>query len=170
MFRTDRPRPELPWTSTDRLLVGAAALGALLLVAALPLLWNQLPDRVPTHFGFSGQPDDWGAKSTLLGLPLVGLVMCAGLLLLARVPHLYNYPVPITAANAGVQYRLGRRLVLVLGTVMSWTFLALFLDSAWVALGRREALHPAFIALVVAVPLLAPVGYLVVAKRANANG
>lgn len=25
-------------------------------------LWNQLPDQVPTHFDFSGNPDDYSSK------------------------------------------------------------------------------------------------------------
>jgi Domain of unknown function (DUF1648) len=29
---------------------------------------GRLPDRVPTHFDGSGQPDSWGSKSTMIGL------------------------------------------------------------------------------------------------------
>lgn len=30
--------------------------------------WSQLPDVVPTHFNFKGEPDDYGSKYYLLGL------------------------------------------------------------------------------------------------------
>ncbi|GAB4332179.1 MAG: SdpI family protein [Flammeovirgaceae bacterium] len=29
-------------------------------------LWNQIPDNIPTHYGFDGKPDRWNNKSTLL--------------------------------------------------------------------------------------------------------
>lgn len=27
------------------------------------ILWNRLPERVPVHFGFDGQPDSWSSRS-----------------------------------------------------------------------------------------------------------
>ncbi|MBR5559687.1 MAG: SdpI family protein [Oscillospiraceae bacterium] len=45
------------------------------LITLLPILmglvlWNQLPDRVPTHFDINGQPDNWGSKAfAVFGLP-----------------------------------------------------------------------------------------------------
>jgi len=40
------------------------------------LLWNKLPDQVPTHFGPSGEPDDWSSKAfAVFGLPLIILAL-----------------------------------------------------------------------------------------------
>ena len=47
------------------------------IVTALPiamglLLWNRLPERVPTHFNFVGEPDGWSSKAfAVFGLPLI---------------------------------------------------------------------------------------------------
>jgi uncharacterized membrane protein len=35
----------------------------------LATIWNQLPDKVPTHFNIAGDVDTWSAKTTLLYLP-----------------------------------------------------------------------------------------------------
>ena len=36
------------------------------------ILWNKLPERVPTHFGPSGEPDDWSSKAfAVFGLPAI---------------------------------------------------------------------------------------------------
>ena len=36
------------------------------------ILWNKLPDQVPTHFGVSGEPDGWSSKAfAVFGLPLI---------------------------------------------------------------------------------------------------
>ena len=38
------------------------------------LLWNQLPDKLPTHFGIDGAADGWSGKGfTVFGLPLMML-------------------------------------------------------------------------------------------------
>lgn len=38
------------------------------------LLWDQLPDEVPTHFNFKGEADDWGPKwMNAIMLPLIGV-------------------------------------------------------------------------------------------------
>lgn len=42
----------------------------------LAVSWDHIPARVPTHFGISGAPDDWSAKSSLLYMPaVIGLLM-----------------------------------------------------------------------------------------------
>ena len=49
------------------------------LVTLIPLvvgviLWEQLPDVIPTHFGMDGTPDGWSSKTfTVFGLPLIML-------------------------------------------------------------------------------------------------
>ena len=40
------------------------------------VMWNQLPDPMPTHFGADGQADGWSNKSfAVFGLPLIFLVV-----------------------------------------------------------------------------------------------
>lgn len=52
---------------------------ALALLAGAAVLWPQVPDRIPTHFGAGGQPDAWGPRSLAVwfGLPLVALALAA---------------------------------------------------------------------------------------------
>jgi hypothetical protein len=60
-------------------------------------LYPSLPDRIPTHFGFAGQPDAWSAKTPLT---VFGILIVAAVLLLlmafassARLsPRYYNFP------------------------------------------------------------------------------
>ena len=52
-----------------RILLSSALI--LLPVLAGLLLWNRLPDRMPTHFDFSGTPNGWSGKPfAVFGLPL----------------------------------------------------------------------------------------------------
>lgn len=76
IMATPAPSPILPAIAV----VAAIACGSFAIVNA----WNQydqLPSRVPTHFGFSGEPDAWQSKSffTVLMPSLFGLVVGVGL-------------------------------------------------------------------------------------------
>ena len=59
------------------------------LITLLPMLaglalWSRLPETVPTHFNFSGEPDGWSSKAfAVFGLPLFLLgvhLVCAAAL------------------------------------------------------------------------------------------
>lgn len=51
------------------------------LIVLLPILvgiilWNQLPDKIVTHWSFEGTPDGWSSKEfTVFGLPLILLAI-----------------------------------------------------------------------------------------------
>ena len=52
-----------------QLIIGSIAI-VLPILAGL-LLWDSLPDQIPTHWGVDGQPDGWSGKgAAVFGLPL----------------------------------------------------------------------------------------------------
>ena len=52
-----------------QLLIGSIVI--LLPIIAGLMLWNELPDRIPTHWGVDGQPDGWSGRGfAVFGLPL----------------------------------------------------------------------------------------------------
>lgn len=61
---------------------------------------DRLPDRVPTHFDISGQPNGWGSPQVLWILPVVGLGLFLLMTALAAIKFTrYNLPVRVTQAN-----------------------------------------------------------------------
>jgi immunity protein, SdpI family len=66
-------------------------LAGMFLLAALN--WNAVPDRIPVHWGLSGQPDRWGGRfEGLLLLPLIALAIYLILLFIPRIdPGRANY-------------------------------------------------------------------------------
>lgn len=93
-----------------RKLLEAAAL--LLLLANLALTADALigphalPDRIPTHFDITGQPNAWGNPRMLLLLPLLSLALYGMITFLSRRPAAFNYPAPVTAQNRNRLHRL----------------------------------------------------------------
>ena len=60
----------------------------------------KLPDRIPTHFDISGQPNAWGPSSFLWFLPLVAAGLYMLLTVLGSIRYRrYNLPVAVTEAN-----------------------------------------------------------------------
>lgn len=62
-------------------------------------IWNRLPDRVPTHFNMTGNPDNLSGKNSLLILPAalgIGLylflhyLLTTSMLLLLRFGECYH--------------------------------------------------------------------------------
>jgi len=66
-------------------------LAAMFTVAAVS--WHAVPDRIPVHWGISGEPDRWGGRfEGLLVLPLIGVVVYLVLLAAPRIdPGGANY-------------------------------------------------------------------------------
>jgi uncharacterized membrane protein len=77
-------------------------------------IWNDLPEKVPTHFNTTGRVDRWGGKGSLWMLPIIGLLLFMILSSLERFPHIFNYPVTITEENAPKLYLEARRMLVIL--------------------------------------------------------
>jgi uncharacterized membrane protein len=145
-------RPEiLVRRSRAERVMQVAAVGCLVtLLAYAAYVWPDLPARVPTHFGFAGPPDAWGSRASLLALPLMATVFFLALTFLERIPHHYNYPIEVTAANAPRMYALGRRLVLSVKLMLVLVFGFIFRTSADVALGKASGLPGWFLPAILA--------------------
>ncbi len=111
--------------------------------------WDILPQRIPIHFGFSGQPDAWGDKAAIWILPAVAAffdVMWAVL-----DPHTFNYPVAITEENARVQYQLARSLLAWLKVEIIWLFAWILWQQVQVSLGKAETVSVGFVLAIIIV-------------------
>lgn len=150
-----RPRLKLKFTVVDIIL---EVIGFLLLLAicAIPvLLYKTLPDAIPTHFGINGQADDWGSKNSIFLLPVISLILYAGLTFLNRFPHIFNYPVVVTEENAFRQYTKATLILRIVKLLM----IMLFLFIEWLICNvNGKAGHPIwFLPLTLAVPVLLPI-------------
>ncbi|MEM1325183.1 MAG: DUF1648 domain-containing protein [Bacteroidota bacterium] len=106
-----RPKLDLPLSETERML-DRTTLSALALLILIPAFaYGNLPDQIPIHFNAKGEADDWANKLYIWLFPLIGLVTAAGLHLITKFPHTYNYPQTITPENVERQYRNGRTMI-----------------------------------------------------------
>ncbi|MBK9290500.1 MAG: DUF1648 domain-containing protein [Bacteroidetes bacterium] len=107
----DRPRIRIQLTKSDIILEISALVLLLALVIYSLVSWTMLPETIPVHFDISGRPDGWGGRATIFFSPAILAVVYIMLTVLNRSPHIFNYPVKITAENAEFHYRLATRML-----------------------------------------------------------
>ena len=135
-----RPRLDIARTGADTALEIA---GLTLLAGYLiwfTLVWPTLPSIVPQHMGLDGTVDRWGDRSSFLALPIVATLLFTGLSVLSRFPHLFNFPVPLTAANAPALYRVGISMLRWLKIEIVATFAVLSWEILTIARGEQTGL------------------------------
>lgn len=96
---------------------GAEIAGVIILLSLISyvaLQWGDLPEKIPTHYNFSGQADAWGSKSAPLYLPGAALLVWILLTVVSFFPSLWNYPVKVTPENAEFLYRCSLNLMVFL--------------------------------------------------------
>ena len=108
---TERPKLKIPLTTSDKVIEALCWSGLAVLWVITFLFYAQLPEIIPTHFNGAGQIDGMGSKNTIWLLPAITTILFAGLTVLNRYPHTFNYLEEITPANAERNYRLGTRIL-----------------------------------------------------------
>lgn len=121
--REERPKLKLELSWTDKIfeLLGIT-FTALMWVFALFVISSSV-DKIPTHYSFSGKPDSFGSKYTILLLPAINLAVFILLTILNKYPHVFNYPIKITSENSLRQYTLATKAIRFLKTTLSLLFL-----------------------------------------------
>ena len=84
-------------------ILGSAALYLL-------LVWDRLPQELPTSFDLAGRPTEWGSKSQLWVLLGVGLASYVLMTAAAFFPKTWKPGVRVTVFNQELVYRLMREL------------------------------------------------------------
>jgi uncharacterized membrane protein len=125
MRNRSRPVLHIPRTPLEVLLEVLTVLGLIAVIAMTVWGYFALPAVIPTHYGFSGAPNAYGGKGSLLPLPIVSI--CLAVLLtvlrwavLSRFRRIDNYSWPITAENAPRLYYLARLFLRWITFEMVW--------------------------------------------------
>ena len=113
MFRK-QPKIDIKPSKKDKKLIVIGWLFISINFVLVLLFYFDLPETIPTHFNFKGEPDGYGNKSYIWSLPILNLVLYFGLNLVATKlkPWQYNYPVTVTNENASKLYSMGIQLII----------------------------------------------------------
>ena len=165
----DADRRKLKWIETPLDL--AIEVLALLALLASPVLialsWRDLPQRIPHHFNFAGNPDSWGPKWILFLLPAISVVVYVILTVVARVPHRLNVPWELTPENAERTYRIGMSLLRMLKAEVAILFTYIAWQTIRAAHQQTFALGKFFLLVVIMTLLITIVAHMLAAYRAR---
>ncbi len=137
----DTPRSRLAWTLEA---VSAIALAAA--IGDVAIHWSLVPDRIPVHFGASGQPNGWGGKNMLLLLLGTTVVMSALLTAAEKYQWLINLPMTVDRESPAVR-KLLRSMAITLKVVVTVSFFWIVDATMRTALGEANGLGQAFLPL-----------------------
>ena len=158
-------------------ILAAGAICGLFAVAYTAAFYGALPDRVPTHFGASGRPDAWSQKgfASVMLMPLLTLLMNVVLggatLLTSRAKRAVRLDEGGRSLEAQNRFRTAMtRYLAVLSLLVIVLLTTMSITSVQVALGRRDGLPPAMLALWIGLGGFAMVGALGLAMRYGQGG
>ena len=137
-----RPRIQAQRTPADFLGEFVAATGMLSGVLMLVVLWGDIPEQIPRHFGISGEPTAWDGRWSAVAPLVIAGALYIGLTLINRIPHFFNFPWPITAENAAIQYRLAMSMITWLKAVIVWMFVLIVWSQIRVGTGDADGINP----------------------------
>lgn len=160
-METERPKLKIQLSPTDKVLelLGWGVL--LALWAWTGTSFSNLPDTIPTHFNAAGEADGFGSKASIIGLPVIATLFYIGLTLLNRVPHIFNFPTPVTQDNALSQYTNATRMIRYLKLILVLVFAGISFQTIKQANGAGEGLGDLFLPLTL-VLIFIPLLYFVV--------
>jgi uncharacterized membrane protein len=161
MNGNQRPKLKIRLAPMDKWTEGLGWLGVIALWALVTSAYATLPDTIPVHYNGAGQADAYGTKANLLTLPLVATVLFAGLTLLNRFPHVFNYPTEVTPENAQKLYTSATRLIRYLKLIIVLIFGAIAFRTIRHAQGSTDGLGIWFLPLTLGL-IFIPLGYFVV--------
>jgi len=161
----ERPKIELELTGIDRVIeiTGWFSLFALWVYSIIN--FSNLPKIIPTHFNAAGEANDFGGKASILALPIIATIIFAGLAILYRYPHIYNYPTSITKENAQRQYTIATRLVRYLNLVVVLIFGYIAFTIIQGAKGQTGGLGMWFLPVSLGVVFIPIIFYIVKSRK-----
>jgi uncharacterized membrane protein len=155
-----RPIIAPPLKPMDMIMEIASGMTLIVFWAFTLNIYQHSPDIIPIHFDVVGNPDQYGAKTTLFILPALGTLIYLGMTVLNRYPHTFNYPAKITAENAATQYALATRLIRFLKLATILVFLFINYKMARIATGKATGLGWWFLPLALGLVFIPIVFYL----------
>lgn len=125
----DNPQIKIKGTNLDIALETIALLLFLISLVYTFYLYSVLPDEIPHHYNFNGEPDAWGSKNLIFVLLGIQTFQYGLLTLIAKYPHMHNYMVKITLENAVEMYTKGMRFLRGLKILLMILFFAVIYEN-----------------------------------------
>jgi uncharacterized membrane protein len=152
-------------TKLEKVLLMLSIFGIVAMFVYVILIWPYLPETIPRHFNFKGEPDGFGGKGFILVLPFTGLGIFILTTLLSQFPDAFNYPDNVTEEQKQRLYIHWRICLSWMQTQMIYFFLYGVWRTAQVAFGKADGLGIYALSIFLVVVLGTTIYFAVRGKR-----
>lgn len=155
-----RPKIEIKLTQTDKII---EAIGYLILIVFWIMnivSFSNLPEKIPIHYNGLGIVDNYGSKSTIFILPVVGTFLFTLLTVLNKYPENFNYLVEITQKNAEKQYVNSIKMIQKLKIILLLLFVFIDFITIQASKGNSEGLGKWFLPFMIGL-IFIPILYFI---------
>ncbi len=160
----NKPKIKIELDLSDKIIAALGIAGVLILIGLPTFYYTDLPDLVPKHYNLNGEPDDYSGKGIIWAMPIIGLIIYAGMLLLNKHPNIFNYPKEVTEENAEQLYRIATKMIRLLSTIITWFLAYITYATIQTALGKQNGLGKYFSILFV-IMIFGSIGYSILITR-----
>ncbi|MBK8980823.1 MAG: DUF1648 domain-containing protein [Ignavibacteria bacterium] len=164
----ERPKIKIELSISDKIFELLGWLSIIAIWSLTVLNYTNLPDIIPTHYNEAGQADGFGDKKSILTLPVVATIIFAGLTILNKYPHIFNYLTKITMNNALKQYTNATRMIRFLKLIIVNIFGLIAFKTIQYASGQTEGLGIWFLPIVSGL-ILIPLIYFIIKSLKTEN-
>lgn len=130
---------EIKKTTFTKIMNIISLLGMLGMCIYLYVVWKELPEKIPVHFGASGQADRFSGKTSILSNPIIGWLLYGMLSFVEHVPQVWNTGVAVTEENRQQVYAMLYRMLV----IMKFLLVVVFFYTT-VQMARGENMHIGF--------------------------
>lgn len=86
------------------------------------IAWSSVPGLIPGHFNATGAVDRWGDRIEVIGVPVVAVLLYAGLTWVSFHPKIWNVPSFEEEENNDHVYRTTRTMLIAIKVQLSASF------------------------------------------------
>lgn len=138
--------------------------------AAVSLHWSELPEIIPVHFNYLGNPDGYGPKGVVLFMLGIFLFTNAMLSFGLNQPHKANVPWKITEENKSETMAMVRNLLLTMKVVVMSMLGYITWAMVQCGLGRMNGLGAWFLPVFLVSMFLPIIMFFVRGRKFNKDG
>ncbi|WP_300382384.1 DUF1648 domain-containing protein [Clostridium sp.] len=102
------------YTKLQKLLELVGLILILLFIGFIAMSWGGLPDKIPGHYNAAGVVDRWGDKWEIIMLPIITIILYAGLSVISLFPQLWNVPQTKKESNKYLVYSTVKTMLILM--------------------------------------------------------
>lgn len=138
-------------TQTDKIIEILGCLTLFSFWVMILISFSDLPEKIPIHYNALGEVDNYGKKSSVFLLPIIGTFLFIILTMINKNPENFNYKINITEENAEKQYTNATKMVRWLKFIVILVFFIIDYIGIQIAKGNAEGLGIYFLPLILGI-------------------